>query len=148
MKTKPKNILKETFIEVCNRNNTMAKACRELRLHFTTFKKYAQRYKCYNTNQAGKGITKNIGPRIWDRTKWDNNEVIDCCRLVIRKWIIRLNLLPYTCNVCKINEWEKKSISLELNHINGNNWEHRKSNLEWLCPNCHSQTNTFRGKNK
>ena len=45
-------------------------------------------------------------------------------------------------------KWNGKPIALELNHINGNGWEHRKSNLEWLCPNCHSQTHNFRGKNK
>jgi len=32
-------------------------------------------------------------------------------------------------------------------HINGNLDDHRKGNLRFLCPNCHSQTNTYRGKN-
>lgn len=41
-----------------------------------------------------------------------------------------------------------KKISLELDHINGNNTDNRIGILRFLCPNCHSQTPTFRAKNK
>lgn len=54
----------------------------------------------------------------------------------------------YKCSKCGINEWQGKKISLELDHINGNNTDNRLSNLRLLCPNCHSQTPTFRVKNK
>ena len=148
MKTKVKDIPKEKFVEVCKRNPTMAKACAELGLHFTTFKKYAQAYECYDTNQAGKGINKNIQARAWNKERWDADEVIDATRIVVRRWIKRLDLIPYKCNTCGISEWNGKPMALELNHINGNSWEHRKSNLEWLCPNCHNQTHTFRGRKK
>ena len=39
-------------------------------------------------------------------------------------------------------------LSLHLDHINGNNLDHRIENLRLLCPNCHSQTSTYSGKNK
>ncbi len=145
---KPKDIPKEKFIEVCKQNSTMTQACAELGLHFTTFKKYAQIYGCYETNQPGKGISKKITPRVWNLEKWNADENIVAMRSVIKYWILRLNLIPYKCNECGLSEWNNKKIVLELNHINGDSWDHRKSNLEFLCPNCHSQTHTFRGKKK
>jgi hypothetical protein len=36
---------------------------------------------------------------------------------------------------------------LELEHCNGVRNDHRIGNLKFLCPNCHSQTETFRGRN-
>lgn len=145
---KPKTIPQEEFTKVCNESRSMAQAAATLGLHYDTFRKYAKKYGCYNTNQAGKGIKKKIQPKVWDLEKWNNNELIHTTRNVIRKWILKLNLLPYKCNICEISEWNGKPIGLELNHINGDGWEHRKSNLEWICPNCHSQTDSFRGKNK
>ena len=61
---KPKDISKETFIEICNQQPTMAKAASALGLHFNTFKTYAVKYGCYKPNQAGKGISKNIRKRV------------------------------------------------------------------------------------
>lgn len=51
----------------------------------------------------------------------------------------------YTCEACGIgNEYNGKPLSLELDHIDGNN---KIENLRILCPNCHSQTPTHRSKN-
>jgi 5-methylcytosine-specific restriction endonuclease McrA len=51
------------------------------------------------------------------------------------------------CNSCGIDEWMSKPISLELEHKDGNHHNNLRDNLEALCPNCHSQTPTFRGRN-
>lgn len=50
------------------------------------------------------------------------------------------------CECCGIEKWMDKEISLELDHINGINTDNRIENLRILCPNCHSQTLTFRRK--
>lgn len=52
------------------------------------------------------------------------------------------------CNVCGLSDWNNKPISLELEHKDGDNQNNARENLEGLCPNCHSQTDTFRGRNK
>lgn len=69
-------------------------------------------------------------------------------RLVLRRYIISHNLLPYKCAICGIKEWNGKTLSLELDHINGINNDNRIENLRFLCPNCHSQTTTYGARNK
>ena len=141
MKIRAKNISKETFIETCNQQPTMAKAASALGLHFNTFKKYAVEYGCYEPNQAGKGIKKNKRPRISNLEDYSS-------RCGARRAIIRDNLILYKCSECDISEWNGKKLALHLNHINGKNGDHRLENLRFLCPNCHSQTDTYTGKNK
>jgi len=53
----------------------------------------------------------------------------------------------YKCHICSLSSWLDKPISLELDHIDGNHFNDDESNHRLLCPNCHSQTDTFRGKN-
>jgi len=52
------------------------------------------------------------------------------------------------CEICGINEWQGKKLSLHLDHINGINNDNRRCNLRFICPNCHSQTESYMGKNK
>jgi hypothetical protein len=52
------------------------------------------------------------------------------------------------CEVCGVGEWQGKDLVLILDHINGNPCDHKVDNLRLLCPNCDSQTDTYKGKNK
>jgi hypothetical protein len=54
----------------------------------------------------------------------------------------------YCCNKCGISEWQGFKIPLELEHKDGNSTNNVRENLEGLCPNCHSITDTWRGRNK
>lgn len=66
----------------------------------------------------------------------------------IKSRIIKYNLLPYECEKCKNHgEWNGQKLSLHLDHKNGINNDNRLENLRFLCPNCHSQTATYAGKN-
>lgn len=53
----------------------------------------------------------------------------------------------HQCEECKNTEWLQKPITLELDHIDGDNRNNTKENLRLLCPNCHSMTHTWRGRN-
>ncbi len=66
----------------------------------------------------------------------------------LNKKIRKYNLKEYKCSECGIFEWLGKELSLHIDHINGINNDNRLENLRFLCPNCHSQTDTYCGKNK
>jgi hypothetical protein len=52
------------------------------------------------------------------------------------------------CWVCGIKGWNGKELGLELEHIDGNADNNSESNVCLICPNCHSQTSTYKAKNK
>lgn len=69
-------------------------------------------------------------------------------RTKLKKRLIESGLLENKCYECGINpEWNNKPLSLQLEHKNGISNDNRLENLSILCPNCHSQTPTFAGKN-
>lgn len=65
----------------------------------------------------------------------------------LKKRLIKEGVKEKKCERCGISEWMGEDITLELHHINGNRSDNRLENLVLLCPNCHSQTSNFRGKN-
>lgn len=65
----------------------------------------------------------------------------------LKKKLFQANLLKNCCYVCDITTWKNKPLSLHLDHINGINHDNRIENLRLLCPNCHSQTDTYAGRN-
>lgn len=63
--------------------------------------------------------------------------------------IKRHNLIDYKCECCgNEGKWMGTELSLHLDHINGEHSDNTIENLRFLCPNCHSQTDTYAGKNK
>lgn len=75
----------------------------------------------------------------------ENSTYTNISRMKLR--ILKENLIEYKCKCCGLNSWQGKEITLELHHINGVNTDHRLENLMFLCPNCHSQTENFSGRN-
>lgn len=64
----------------------------------------------------------------------------------IKRYVLELQ--ENKCAKCKIDTWLNEPIVLELEHKDGDSSNNELSNLECLCPNCHSQTPTYKAKNK
>lgn len=62
--------------------------------------------------------------------------------------LIKEGVLDYACEKCgNKGEWMGEKLVLQLEHKNGKSRDHRLENICFLCPNCHSQTETYAGKN-
>jgi formate-dependent nitrite reductase cytochrome c552 subunit len=125
----------------------MAVAAAELNIHFNTFKRLALLYNCYNPNQGLKGGNKNTPVKI------SLNEILEGKHphfqtYKLKNRLIKEGRLENVCAVCNLTTWNNKPIQLELDHIDGNRINHTFTNLRLLCPNCHSQTDTYRSKNR
>ena len=56
---------------------------------------------------------------------------------------------PYRCAGCgRDGSWNGRPLTLHVDHIDGRSWDCRPENLRFLCPNCHSQTATYAGRNR
>lgn len=67
----------------------------------------------------------------------------------VKSYILKHKIIKYECKKCNNKGfWNNEPITLQLEHVNGNNRDHRLENLMFLCPNCHSQTKTYGSKNR
>jgi 5-methylcytosine-specific restriction endonuclease McrA len=81
--------------------------------------------------------------------KWPLTRILEQSRYrsVIKRRLLEAGVLENRCNKCGISEWMGQSISIQIDHRNGIPDDHRVENLRMLCPNCHSQTETYGGRN-
>jgi len=66
----------------------------------------------------------------------------------LKQRLLRLGLKVARCEDCGLDSWRGRPLSLELHHVNGDGEDNRLENLRILCPNCHSQTATWGGRNR
>jgi ribosomal protein S27AE len=141
-------MLDEEFIKICNESDTMSEACSKIGVHFNTFKRKAIKLGCYDPNPGGKGTKK----------EWLKQRAIPLSEILegkhpqyqtfkLKNRLIQIGLKKNECEECGISSWNGKKLMCELDHINGDSKNHKIENLKMLCPNCHSQTETFRAKN-
>lgn len=65
----------------------------------------------------------------------------------LKRRLLEAGFLDPYCAMCGRSEWNGAAIPLELDHVNGDRLDNRLQNLRLLCPNCHAQTPTYRGRN-
>ena len=117
--------------------------------NFIILKKFI---KCYNIDISHFDSNKRFIFTNYNKKISTNEILIENSRFstgVVRRRILKEHLLEYKCaNLnCGIDgKWLGKEISLQLDHINGKNNDHRLENLQFLCPNCHSTTLTWGNK--
>ena len=72
-----------------------------------------------------------------------NTPNITLCNIILRE-----KLLEYKCSECgNPGVWNNKPLQLQLHHKNGERTNNELTNLIFLCPNCHTQTDNYGGKN-
>ena len=136
----------QRLIEACNSSVSMAQACARLQINHNTFITHAKRLGVYKPNQSGKGIKKGICARIQLTNILSGlHPSYQTYKLAIR--LLKSGIKDHKCEKCCNLIWNGKPIPLELHHLDGNRFNHCIENLQLLCPNCHSQTDTYKSKN-
>lgn len=149
-KSKYSSIPDEIIHEAINSTLTMAEAARKISMDFRAFRNRAKKLGVYSPNQGRKGLdlgeNRNRAPN-----KFSLDEILSNKR-PYQSYKLKLRLLnegikENKCEICGITEWNGKEINCQLDHVDGNKNNNELSNLRIICPNCHSQTETFGFKN-
>ena len=119
--------------------------------NYTTINGLLEKFNIDTTHWLGHGHLKNKTHN-WAK-KIPLSEILVEHSSYVSSNKLRLRLLKEkyfdrVCYGCKNVEWLGKPIPIELEHINGIHNDNRIENLTLLCPNCHAQTPTYRGRNK
>jgi len=108
---------------------------------------------CGTTKNKQRGTTNTYCSNKCQHDFQFNSRYVDWCNGKIETsnvWLRKALSQRYgaICSVCKISNWQNKPIVLEVEHKDGNSGNNILENLCLICPNCHSQTPTYKGANK
>ena len=131
------------FVEIIKNSRSVAEVLRKLKTnharYFSYFKKRIQTENIdishFDGNSTDVIKRKFSDDEIFVQGKKHNNSIIKSRFLTKTK--------EYKCSICSISEWNNNKIVLHLDHIDGDNTNNLIQNLRLLCPNCHSQTETY-----
>ena len=147
------NLDKDKLQEMLDTSNTIAEVISKigLSLHGNNYKALNERVKkdnlsldILNRNRKAKSFG-GVEPFNLDDVLTENSTY---CKGRIKVRLVKEGLKDYKCSICSnTGEWNNQKLTLQLDHINGINTDNRIENLRFLCPNCHSQTDTYTGKN-
>jgi 5-methylcytosine-specific restriction endonuclease McrA len=65
----------------------------------------------------------------------------------LKRRLLDAGIKENKCERCGISAWLGEPLNAQLHHENGDGSDNRIENIEFLCPNCHSQTDTYGGRN-
>ena len=149
---------KEEYENAVKDSLSIAEVCRKLNIkpiggNYKTVSDAIKKYDINTDHFTGKAWNQGKNYRMRVKPK-SLNEIL-CKNSFYKSYSLKKRLLAegykeYKCEnpECGLTEWYGKPIPLELHHINGDPTDNRIENLQLLCPNCHAQTDNFRGKNK
>lgn len=125
---------------------SMRAASAQLTMNYQTFRKYTKKYGLWIANAAGKGLTRKTPVSAIPLDEILEGKHPEYSTGALKYRLFKAGLKKNECEECGISEWRNKSITIHLDHKNGNHWDHQFKNLRMLCPNCHSQTPTYCGR--
>lgn len=113
-----------------------------------TIKKYISLYGIDSSHFTGQNWRKNKSKTYINKledilkpnTNYGSNRLL--------KRLVEEGIKSYECEKCRNSTWMGESLTLELHHIDGDHYNNSLENLQILCPNCHSQTPTYRSRTK
>jgi hypothetical protein len=154
----PRKYTKEALRDALATSYSIAQALRRVGLvpaggNYATAHKLIKELRIDTSHMTGQGWNKEdvLGICGWNRKPLEKilvrgSTYTNTDRL--KRRLIEAGLKEHACESCRRQTWNDEKIPLELNHVNGDRLDHRLENLQLLCPNCHSQTSSYRGKNK
>ncbi len=144
----------EKFVQIASNALSIAQALSQMGLapkggNYSSFKRRAKRLGVTLPDPRiaqGWSKGKTVGPKrpIEEYLVKDRH----CSSHTLRLRLISERIKEARCEECGITEWNGLPAPLELEHVNGDHDDNRLENIKILCPNCHAQTETYRGKNK
>lgn len=146
-----KNCPDQKFVEIFNRSNSIGEIIKSFNLNIcgSQYRATNEKIKALNLDTSRFDTSKykrgNRAKKIED-VLTSSSKFLNTHHL--KKRLVKEGKLEYKCSVCSISDWLGKPLSLQLDHINGIRTDNRIENLRLVCPNCHSQSETYAGKNK
>ena len=129
------------FIKICQNSITMSEAARELGLTLKAFRKRAKSLGVYKPNPGARGGSKSNNSAYPLEKIFTNELPMQSFKLKLK--LFASGLKENVCEICGISEWNGQELKCHLDHIDGNKDNNEFENLRIICPNCHSQTDTF-----
>lgn len=146
---------KEEYEQAVRNSHSIAGVCRQLGLkpaggNYRIIHQVIEQYHLDISHFTGKGW--NVGLTFKPQKEKPLEKILvknsTFQSYKLKKRLLKEGLKEKKCECCGLRIWQGKEIPLEIHHINGDNHDHRISNLQMLCPNCHALTDNYRGLNK
>lgn len=141
----------KTFTEIVRNSFSLTSVIKQCNLvpaggNFYTVKNRIEKLRIDTSHFTGQNWAKGkvIGPKKPIEEYLKANRPTTSHNLKLR--LLKEGIFEHKCTKCHLREWNNEPIPLELEHINGDHIDNRIENLTLLCPNCHAQTPTYRGR--
>lgn len=136
---------KDDILNLIEKNESKALICKKLNCKPITLDRYLKILGIVYVGNKGRKNRPHIEQRKNSSYYLNSEKFINSHKLRLK--LIEDGIKEYKCECCNLSEWLGEKIPLELHHMDGNKSNNKLNNLQILCPNCHSKTDTFRSKN-
>jgi hypothetical protein len=146
----------DQFIEAVKNSQSKAGVLKSLNLiisggNYKTVDNLVKKFNLDTSHWTGKGHLKGKSNK-WVKKLYETKDLLTESNTFqtykLKQRLLKEGFLENKCSECGITNWNNKNLNMHLDHINGKSDDHRLENIRMLCPNCHSQTETYCAKNK